>query len=494
MPPPHPRYESPPTESEPHPLTYLIGFLGFVGAFGLAVFIHELGHFLFAKMFGVRVERFVIGFDKQMFGFMPNCIWERKIGETTYGLSLVPLGGYVKMTGPVHPEIMKYLEGEDIAPEEFDKSAAGHAVADQGALYQRPLYQKILIYSGGVLMNFVLAMVLLAVINIRGVMVDVPKEPVVGWLAPENLARTVGLLPGDRITALDGTAITNNKEYAEALDSEDAWGDAKSRTFGLSLERDGAPLQLTITATVDEPLLDDLFNVIGQPARVDDVIPSQPADKAGIKPGDVVTAIDGEPIEDFAHFLHIVRGSVGKDLRMALRRESEELEVTVRPRQSSLKDGEGQIGVAMGSAQKVLRKLPPIQAIRDAPFLVYNNITRYLSGLKMVGKNIVTMRFEAVRHDLSGPVGIAQFASRAANKGLSSWLQFLIMLNIALGVMNALPIPVLDGGHIVFAVYEKLRGKPLSPAIFVKVLNGALIFFLAFFVFVSLSDVFKIFG
>ena len=150
-----------------------IGVFGFIGALGLAVFVHELGHFLAAKLFKVPVERFVIGFDKEAMGFLPRCIWERKIGETTYGLSLIPLGGYVKMVGTVHPEIEKYLEGEDEKSKakptgDNDPALAGESISagfervrasgqkknetpslqeqaltDIAALYKKPYWQKV---------------------------------------------------------------------------------------------------------------------------------------------------------------------------------------------------------------------------------------------------------------------------------------------------------------------------------------------------------------
>ena len=152
----------------------LVGILGFLVAFGLAVFIHELGHFLAAKAFKVPVERFVIGFDKEAMGFLPRCIWEKKIGETVYGLSLVPLGGYVKMSGVVHPDIEKYLDGNEgggaapegvpadsiradgVAPGPDPKSLEGQVIQDMAALYKKPFWQKAIIYSAGVIMNLLL--------------------------------------------------------------------------------------------------------------------------------------------------------------------------------------------------------------------------------------------------------------------------------------------------------------------------------------------------
>src|SRR5690606_32919966 len=190
-----------------------IGVLGFVTAFGLAVLIHEFGHFIAARIFGVSVERFVVGFDKEAMPFMPRCIWEKKIGETTYGLSIVPLGGYVKMVGPVHPDIERYIDGEpEPARDKKPENLVDQALADQQALYKKPFWQKFIIYSAGVFMNLVLAMIVAVVLATTGVSRSVPVDPVVSWQKPGSILLESGFQPGDRIVAVNGQTIEKNRE------------------------------------------------------------------------------------------------------------------------------------------------------------------------------------------------------------------------------------------------------------------------------------------
>ncbi|MDX2177234.1 MAG: RIP metalloprotease RseP [Candidatus Sumerlaeia bacterium] len=471
----------------------LIGALGFVVAFGLAVFVHELGHFAAAKFFGVRVERFVIGFDREAMAAMPRCVWERKIGDTTYGLSVVPLGGYVKMVGPVHPDIEKELEGGDWkAPAE--DSLAGQAVADHAALYQKPFWQKIIIYGAGVAMNFLLAMALVAFINIRGTWEDRPLPPVVGWIAPDGALAAHNIRRGDRIVSLDGVAVSDSTSYFAEFTREDAWSEERSRALRIELERDGA----THTAEFaldkkSERINGELSNLVWRPAHIDRVLPNAPADDAGIRDGDSVARVNGEAVDGWQHFVWWVKRSPKTELDVTLSRGGEELAVKLTPWDSTSDPGEGQAGVVYGNPDKEHVSRPPAEAVAGSPAIVAANIVRYGEALAGLAKKLVTLNVTAVHRDMSGPVGIAQFAGRSAQRGFSDWLEFLVMLNIALGVMNALPIPVLDGGHIVFAAYEAVFKRPLPARIFVRIMEGAVLAFLAFFVVITFSDVFKLF-
>ena len=485
-------------------LLYLLKALGFIAAFGLAVFVHELGHFLAAKLFRVPVERFVIGFDKEAMPFMPRCIVEKEWGGTTYGLSLVPLGGYVKMSGVVHPDIEKYLDGEDAAPpaEPKREGLVEQAMGDQAALYQRPFQQKVIIYGAGVVMNFLLAMAVVAFLNAKGTKVDAPLPAVVAWQAPESYNTELGLLPGDRVVTVDGKAIATDNEFYQAVDAlfpAERKGDALAAFVleaALVVERGGAPVE--VAARYDwgeEPQRSAFARLLSRPAHIEYVMRNLPAHRAGMHAGDTIVSVDGEPIDDWFEFTHIVRASLGKDLEVVVRdRDGKERALEMKPVESTEEKGIGLVGVQPGNPEKVHERVPVLTAMAASPGLVVSNIQRYVSHLGKIGKRLIRGDVQAVRRDLGGPVAIAQMAGYHTALGLDRWLEFLIMLNIALGVMNLLPFPVLDGGHIVFALYEGLFGKPMAPKILVPVLHGGVVVLIGFFVLITFSDVLKIFG
>ncbi|MDK2970659.1 MAG: regulator of sigma protease [Candidatus Sumerlaeota bacterium] len=513
-----------------HVLSALIGIGGFLLAFGLAVFIHELGHFLAAKMFKVPVERFVIGFDKDAMPFMPRCIWEKEIGGTIYGLALVPLGGYVKMTGTIHPEIEKYLDDKD-AEKEAKKSKdgaqaeepvaathddeavnkvsraslTGQAMIDQGALYRKPFWQKTIIYSAGVFMNLVLAAAILTVQAVKGQYVDAPLPAVVGWQAPGSFLTAQGILEGDRLTAVNGTPVETNEDYwkvlgevSQSLPEDEEEARQSVVTLAMTFERGGETFEKTLEVPwksgEKEPTpLDDIASLISRPAYVEYAIQNRPAYKAGIRRGDTITDVDAEPVNDWGELVHILRGSLGKSLDVKVDRAGETLAFTLKPMESTEEDGVGQIGIVAGNPEKVRYSIPFSQAIVQSPVLVYENTIRYVLNLKKIGGRLLHGEINKVRQDLGGPVAIAQMAGYHANLGFDDFLRFLVMLNIALAVMNLLPYPVLDGGHIVLAAWEAVFRAPMSPKILVPVFNWGLISLLVFVVLVTLSDFIKMF-
>lgn len=519
---------------------YAIAAGGFIVAFGLAVFVHELGHFLAAKLFKVPVERFVIGFDRDAMPFMPRCIWEKKIGETTYGLSLVPLGGYVKMVGTVHPDIEKYLDGEPGAKEEgggvkeedvaadaaasaseagsdakmpAKETLAGQAMQDMAALYRKPFWQKTIIYGAGVTMNLILAMGIVACMGIRGEMEDAPRPAVVGWQSADSILTPMDVREGDRIVAVDGNAVQTDEEYNKAVFEPIPWIEPLGFLYALShlpddyvrettvtFERDGERFDRSFSFDPDDSLTTDslktrraLANLTTTPAIVGYVIRNKPAADAGIEVGDVVASIDGEPINDWLEMLDIVSRNPGNALDVAVDRNGERREFTITPEENPSNPSAGQIGIMVGIENPIRKKLPAAEAIAKSPGEVVNKTVIYAMNLKRIFGRLLTGQFRQVREDLGGPVAIAQMAGYHANLGLDRFLQFMLMLNIALAVMNILPLPILDGGHIVLAAWEGVFGRPMSPKVLVPVLNGAVYALIGFFVIITLSDVLKIF-
>jgi regulator of sigma E protease len=502
----------------------VIGILGFVAAFGLAVFIHELGHFLGAKIFGVPVERFVIGMDREAMGFLPRCIWERKIGETTYGISLVPFGGYVKMAGTVHPDIEKYLDGDgkDAKPAPVDSKDARpdgpprptaakatpslqeQAMGDMAALYRKPFWQKVIIYGAGVFMNMVLATAVMTFLLAKGTEESAPYPARVAWIAPDSTFASTALRAGDWIVGVNGAQVADTDELSTEISSllkGKTLAELGSLSFNLDLQRrneDGSvaeAYQYPVTLKDgDEPGIRDFYRVfyVMEP-YIDFVNPNTPASKAGLRHGDVVASINGERVADWTHFRYLIEGSANKELDVVVVRKGAEVKVKLTPWEDAERPGVGQVGVVPGNAKKIINRLPLGEALLVAPVRVYDYAVNYVMRLGQLGKRATEGNVTAVRRELGGPVGIAQVAYKMAQKGFDDWLKFLIILNVALAVMNILPFPVLDGGHICFAAYEGIFRKPVPPQVLVPLLNGAVVVILIFFVLVTFNDVLKIF-
>ncbi len=492
-------------------LEIIIGILGFVTAFGLAVFIHELGHFLAAKAFKVPVERFVIGFDKEAMGFLPRCIWEKKWGETVYGLSIVPLGGYVKMSGVVHPDIEEYIEGSseadkskeseqsDEADNEKGPSLQEQAIEDMAALYKKPFWQKVIIYAAGVTMNLLLAVVVVAIMYARGVEEDAPYDAKVAWIAPTSGFANTELQSGDEILSVGDIPVETDQEIGNAmatlLNGQMIGEDIESFDFEFLLQSDsGEEYSYTVTLTSEPEMQRDFFKTFfRKDAYIDFVNLNTPAEKGGLEKGDVVLRIGDEDIDDWAEFTYIIEKSADKELEFLVDRNGEEIALKITPWANDENPDLGQIGIIGGNARKVLVKEPITVALMNAPVRIKNFVVRYVQQLGNLGKKAATGNVTAVSRNLSGPAGIAQAAYKMSTMGFDYWMRFVLLLNVALAVMNLLPLPVLDGGHICFAIFEAIFRRPVPPQVLIPLLNGAVFFLLFFFVIVTLNDFWKIF-
>jgi regulator of sigma E protease len=503
---------------------FFIGIVGFVSAFALAVFIHELGHFLAAKLFHVPVERFVIGFDKEAMGFLPRCIWEKKMGETVYGISLIPLGGYVKMSGVVHPDIEKYLDGDgdkevkdEKAPVQNDQAVAetddttpslqDQAMGDMAALYQKPFWQKTIIYGAGVAMNMILAIAVMGTMFFIGYEENAPYEARVGWMTPDNQFAQEGspLVPGHYIISINDTKISTTSDISLAIN--DIVGEEVSEEALESLDlnivlspnktAEGAEptetYNYTVTFSNDEKGWGDFGDAfIYQEAYIDFVLPNTPADRADLERGDMVLAIDDTPIVDWSHFRYIVTNSVDQELQLLVERDGQPLTIPLTPWANADDPEKGQVGVLAGNPEKLIIRESFTVAYGNAPGRIYNMTKNYLSRLGELGKKLGSGNVTAVRREMGGPVGIGQIAIKMSQHGLQQWMKFVIMLNVALAVMNILPFPVLDGGHIIFASYEAVFKKPVPPKVLVPLLNTAVVFIMILFVLITINDVGKI--
>jgi len=417
-------------------MTFVYGII----VLGFVVLIHELGHFLVARGFGVRVEKFSIGFGPALLA--------RKIGDTVYAISAVPLGGYVKMAGEHVDE-----EGATGAPDEFLSQHWAKRVA---------------IVVAGPLANFVLALVANCLVGFVGY--PVPTAPNVVAEATAAAA-TAGFLPGDRVIAVAGQSIATWDDLFMAL--EKAPVDAP---IPVTVARPSGPANLTVpageAASVQAGLTPRIESVVG------DVAPSMPADQAGLKPGDRVVKVDGVPVSTWEEMRKLINKRPDEKVEIEFERAGRSYTVAVRTiAQKDDTTGEliGVIGITLPT---VTVTMPAGEAIRAGFVQTWHTIGMTYRGFA----ELVSAPRQAARQ-VAGPITIAQIAGSSAERGGGRLLYFIAFISVALMALNLLPIPVLDGGHAFFFLIEGLRGRRLSDRsqlVFQKVglvLIGGLIVF-----------------
>jgi regulator of sigma E protease len=421
---------------------------------GVMVFVHEAGHFLAAKAFGVRVLTFSLGFGKRIFGFAR--------GGTDYRVSILPLGGYVKMAGD-------------------DPSAV--LTGDPGEFLSRPRWQRFVIILMGPLMNFALAIAVLAGLYMfhfeKPAYEDQPI--VIGAVEDQSAAAEAGLKPGDRVVQFDG--IKNPK-----------WQDVKfnvltaaGHSIPLAVKRDGQILHTSLTPQSEGR---EGAGVAGWypyvPLVIDKVEPGQPASKAGLKSGDRIMGLDGKPIYYWALIVQDLRDGKGKAVDLTVQREGKEFQVHVKPAYTDVMGMKTwRIGVTIRQTEYVIRELPPSLAFEYA---VRTNYRNFLETFDVLGK-IVTRRLST--RSLAGPIGIAQISGEAYRRGIADLLLFVAFISLQLGIINLLPIPVMDGGHIFMLAIEGLMRRDLSLQVKERVIQVGVVLIVLLFVFVMYNDIMK---
>lgn len=416
---------------------------------GIVIFVHELGHFLAAKWRGVRVLRFSLGFGPAMFKF------ER--GETEYRLSWIPLGGYVQMAG--------------------DSPGEGGEMPDRPDEYlSHPWYGRIIIAAAGPFANLVTAFVVLTIVLATGVSyVDFPNQ--VGVTPDTSFAWQKGIREGDRITSVGNQPV---ESWLAIFLANEKVVPEKPITVGVA--RGGSAFQLELPAVERRPLFASLHRPT-QPPVIGNVITGMPAYKAGLKEGDRILAVNGSKVTTWEELPNAFEGQVDKQVPLMVQRGDRTLMVTVKPIDPSGKrDGQsGRIGIE-----------PPLQAtyVHRYPFgeAVWTGLLSTGEAIASVygGMWITITRPLYYREYLGGPIFIAQAAQEQAKRGADNFLRFLATINIAIMAFNLLPIPILDGGHILLALIQAIRRRAISAQGYLRfqkvglvVVGSLLIFILA---------------
>ena len=411
---------------------------------GILVTIHEYGHYWVARRCGVRVLRFAVGFGR------PLAMRVDRHG-TEFALCAIPLGGYVKM-------LDERDEGQDVTVENRHES-----------FNAQPVRNKLAIVSAGPAANFLLAILVLFGLFLRG---ETGIAPVIEAVEPGSVAHDVGLMQDQEIVAVDGASTPTIANVRFALLKR--LGD--TGTIDISVGSALSNLQQTYALPIDRWLggaeAPDPTRALGLTLGIPPLQPSigslvedGPATRAGFKVGDTIIEADGQAISTWSQWVDLVRAAPGQSLVVRVERDGQSLDLTVVPRSTGTSGAEvGSVGMGV-----VIPDIPedrirrqgrnPVEALSAAIERTFSlTVFTFESMWKMIQGLISTK-------NLSGPIAIAQVAASTAESGFTTWLSFLALLSISLGAINLLPIPVLDGGHIVFHSLEGLFGRPVPEQI-----------------------------
>jgi len=417
-------------------MTMLYTVLAFVLALGPLIIIHELGHYLVARACNVKVLRFSVG--------MGRVVWSRRFGrdQTEWALSALPLGGYVKMLDARDPETAP--QGEADLEREFTRQS---------------VWKRIAIVAAGPLANFVVAIGLMAVLYMHGV--DEPSARLRAVPAASEAARA-GVRGGDTVVAVNGNAVRSWSELRwqivhAAVDKSEARLDLRGQhggTYSATL-----PASVVGQLDVETDVMDTLGLDLWRPQpRIDKVLADGAGQRAGLQDGDLVLRLDGRPVGDGIAFIEAVRAAPGKALAVDVERGGRTLTLSLTPEADP--SGRGVIKAMVAQAPEMVTVTSgPFEAVARGAQRTWETS---VMTLKMIWKMIAG---EASWKNVTGPITIADYAGQTARIGLVSYLQFIAFISISLGVMNLLPIPVLDGGHLLYYSLEVLTGRPLSARV-----------------------------
>ena len=449
----------------------LLVILAVIFVLGIAINIHEFGHFLVAKLFGMRVEAY------SFFGLGPR-IWGFKIGHTDYRVSAIPLGAYVKLYGD---EATAALEGGESNDEKVPDSE----------LYElRPRWQKFLVMLGGPFMNIMLA---LAIPFAGGLMYGVPSmpAPIVGSVRPAGAAELAGIKVGDRIVSFDGK---ENPTWGNIRDDSMISPD---KELTLTVERGGQKIPMTIKPT-REDLGGNPVGEIGmvpdagvEPVEVGLVSPDSPAAQSGLLAGDRVLAFNGQTVRNSQELSNQIRENKDAPATLLIERNGQRQEIKTQAR---LDNGAYRIGIQFSAAS--ITTLEPVSLGGAASFALESNLRVIRLTGKVFGQLFSGQR--SVRDaGLAGPVGIVgQIAMVVREAGFAGLVSILAVISLNLGVFNLLPIPLLDGGQIMVLGIEKVLswfGRTLSMAWKERIQLTGLAFILLLIVFVTFLDISRFF-
>lgn len=422
--------------------------LSFLVVLTVVVIIHELGHFITAKLLRIRAEVFSMGFGKRVFGF--------KWGETDYRLSAIPLGGYVRLSGEQNED----AKGQ---PDEF---------------LSHPRWQRIFVYVMGPAMNVVLAVGLFSIAYMIGVEEPAYREqpPLIGYVEKESPAQNAGMTIGDLIVEIEGRKVATWNDVEMAIST------SPDKEMDIAVERDHTRVPVSIITTSKTRYSIGYAGFTPRiPTRIQAVSNGMPAARAGLQQGDVIVSIDSTPVTTFQEVSALIRAHPGTEMVFAIRRGADLLEKRITPKNEK---GIGIIGVSPAQ-DTVMRAYPFLRAIEEGGKQCWELSTLVFQVLRKYFQR------EMPISNLSGPLDIAAISYSIAQTGLSEFLSFLAAISLQLGIINLLPIPVLDGGHIFLLGIESAARRDLSLRVKERILQFGFALIILLMGFVLINDIVK---
>lgn len=446
----------------------------FVVVLGILIFFHELGHFLVARLFGVGVEKFSLGFGPRLFG--------RTVGMTDYRISAIPLGGYVKMVGDepdaeLDPEMIPY------------------------SFTHKHVFKKIMIVAAGPFFNLLLAVIIYA-----GFFTFIGTEdirPVVNHVVKESPAERAGLKANDVVVAINGSTVASWSDINRLI------ADGQGSEVRITARRDGTLFDVAVTPQTkvakdllgdDAPYYDIGFSGLAPlKAVVGDVADGYPAKKAGMQPGDLIVAIDGHPVDSWNTMKAIISQSKGEPLAVRFVRGEETRTVDITPvlyseenvigeKVDSYRIGISTPGINIPEADRITIKRGPFQAVVESVDQTYQISRLTLLSIGKLIKGTVSTK------TLGGPIMIAEMAGQQAKAGFTNLIFFIAVLSINLAVLNFLPIPVLDGGHLMFFFIEAVIRRPINIRMREIAQQAGIFLLILLMIFVFYNDIMRIFS
>jgi regulator of sigma E protease len=443
----------------------LTTLLAFAFVLGVLVFVHELGHFLAAKRVGIRVLKFQLGFNPTIVSF--------RRGDTEYGIGALPLGGYVKMAGE--------------SPEDVARDERGEIVKRSDEFLSKTKWERFQVLIMGPVMNILLAFVLTAIVLYQGVEKAAYEDdpPVVGVITADSPASKADIKPGDKIIAVAGHDVRTWEEFLIQV------GARPNRETEVKLLRHGFERTTRVTPTVagqsrfefgDIGVLPDVHPFVPR------VNPGEPADKAGIKPGDVITAVDGQRITFRPELINAIASRPNKQIAITVLREGKQQTIPVVPWLGGCAGVTGKIGcigVQIGEATKSIKP-----TFGEALTMSVQKNIEYARMIFQTLWGLVTR--ETSPKQLMGPVAIAQLSGESAQLGWLALFTLMASISLNLGLLNLMPIPVLDGGHIFIMMLEGIARRDFSVRVKEKMLLAGFVVILMLMVTVIYNDLTRI--